>query len=336
MAAERGDFDFHVRIERQRLQDAMELLGAIDLEDADIRELPHDAPQMRRTMKILLQTTIPTTENDWSIARFSQLAAWLRGLRDYSDDRPFEVVTRDRGALGTPDPILSTLDRQAFDELWLFAVDEGSGLTREDCEGISRFWSHGGGLLVARDHMDLGCSVCGLGAIGQAHHFHTKNLDPDETTHCIDDPYTKQILWPNFHSGWNGDYQEIRPAGSIHPVLAHPTSPTGALRYLPAHPHEGSVGAPPHEGASVIATGTSKTTGRQFNIAVAFEPTGERGAALAASTFHHFTDYNWDIRLGAPSFVDEPPGGSLLEKPEAIENTHRYVENIARWLAPRR
>jgi hypothetical protein len=286
-------------------------------------------------MKILLQTTIPTTADDWSIARFSQLAAHLRGLRDKSDERPVEVVMRDRDAVDAPDPILSTLDRQPFDELWLFAVDQGDGLTPEDCEGISRFWLNGGGLLVARDHMDLGSSVCGLGAIGQAHHFHTKNLDPDESTHHIDDPYTKQISWPNFHSGSNGDYQEIRVVGVVHPVLAHPTSPAGAVQYLPAHPHEGSVGAPSHEEARVIATGTSKTTGYQFNIAVTFEPIRGRGAALAESTFHHFADYNWDPRTGAPSFVDEPPGSSILQNPEAIQHTHRYAENIARWLAPR-
>jgi hypothetical protein len=59
-------------------------------------------------MKILLQTTIPTTANDWSIARFSRLAACLRGLGD-TDDRAFEVITRDRDTLDAPDPILSTL-----------------------------------------------------------------------------------------------------------------------------------------------------------------------------------------------------------------------------------
>lgn len=286
-------------------------------------------------MRILLQTTIPTTEDDWSIARFRKLADCLRGLCDPSDDRPFDVIIRDRDVIGQPDHILSTLDRQPFDELWLFAVDEGSGLTGEDCAGISRFWSNGGGLLVARDHMDLGSSVCGLAAIGQAHHFHTKNLDPDESARRIDDPYTKHISWPNFHSGSNGDYQEIRAVGGVHPVLAHPTSPNGALQYLPAHPHEGSVGAPPHEEARVIAMGTSKTTGRHFNIAVAFEPTGGRGAALAASTFHHFADYNWDPRSGAPTFVDEPAGSSMLQNPEAILHTRRYVENIALWLTPR-
>jgi hypothetical protein len=294
-----------------------------------------EAIMTRDATRILLQTTIPTSEDDWSITRFGRLAAHLRQLRDESNHRRFDVVLRDRGALGAPDPVLSTLDQQPFDELWLFAVDEGAGLTCEDCEGISRFWSNGGGLLVARDHMDLGSSVCGLGSIGQAHYFHTKNLDPDESNQRIDDPYTKHILWPNFHSGSNGNHQEIRPVGAIHPALTHPTSPTGSIRYLPSHPHEGAVGPPPNESARVIATGTSQATGRQFNIAVAFEPVVKRGAALAASTFHHFVDYNWDPRLGAPSFVDEPPGSSMLENPEAMDHTHRYVENIASWLGPR-
>jgi hypothetical protein len=37
-------------------------------------------------------------------------------------------MARDRTAPGSPDPILSTIDRSDFDELWLFAVDTGDGL----------------------------------------------------------------------------------------------------------------------------------------------------------------------------------------------------------------
>jgi hypothetical protein len=83
----------------------------------------------------------------------------------------------------------------------------------------------------------------------------------------------------------------------------------------------------------VIALGTSKVTGRRFNIAVAFEPGPGGGPALAQSTFHHFADYNWDTRSGAPSFVDEPPGVAIMRTPQAIADTHRYAVNIARWLA---
>jgi hypothetical protein len=285
-------------------------------------------------IKILLQTTIPTTADDWSIARFSLLARHLGEQRDSAGSPVFTVTARDRDPLGAPDRVLAKLDTSDFDQLWLFAVDVGNGLTSEDCEGISRFRRSGGGLLVTRDHMDLGSSVCTLGGVGKAHYFHSRNLDPDPTQREIDDPYTKAISWPNFHSGANGDFQTIAQLGAVHPVLADPQSPTGAIRHLPSHPHEGAVGAPEGESASVIATGTSKVTGRRFNIAVAFEPSPGNGPGIAQSTFHHFVDYNWDTRSGAPSFVSEPPGDALLRTPQALADTHRYAANIARWLSP--
>ena len=84
------------------------------------------------TIKILLQTTIPSVADDWSIARFSRLAELLRDHRDAEGRAVFDVVARDRGHPGEPDPVLSRLDETAFDELWLFAVDNGEGLTPED------------------------------------------------------------------------------------------------------------------------------------------------------------------------------------------------------------
>jgi hypothetical protein len=93
------------------------------------------------------------------------------------------------------------------------------------------------------------------------------------------------------------------------------------------------VGAPADEFARVIALGTSKATGRRFNIAVAFEPGAHGGPAIAQSTFHHFADYNWDTRSGAPSFVTEPPSDLIMRTAQAIADTHCYVVNVARWLA---
>ena len=288
---------------------------------------------MTSPIRILLQTTIPPTANDWSIARFGKLAALLREQR-HPDGRPqFDVVARDREALGRADPVLSRLDRSSFDELWLFAVDEGDGLTAEDSDGITRFREAGRGLMVTRDHMDLGCSICQLGGVGKAHHFHSHNLDPDESRRRSDDPYTTHISWPNFHSGANGDFQAIAAVGSLHPVLQDPSSPSGAIRYLPCHPHEGAVDAPGDEPARVIARGRSKVTGAHFNLAVAFEASEGGGRAIAESTFHHFVDYNWDTRLGCPSFVDEPTGSGMQTEPQALRDTHRYAVNIAEWLA---
>jgi hypothetical protein len=291
---------------------------------------------MARPIRVLLQTTIPPIADDWNIGRFSMLRDYLAGLTGEDGAPLCQVTARDRTAPGAPDPVLSTIDRSDYDELWLFAVDTGDGLDPEDCAAISRFRQNGGGLLVTRDHMDLGSSVCTLGGVGNAHFFHSRNAEPDETRRVIDDRETDYILWPNYHSGANGDFQEIAIVDPPHPVLRDPEAAGGLIRYLPAHPHEGAVGAPPDDpSARVIAAGTSKASSRRFNIAVAFAPSAQGGPAIAESTFHHFADYNWDPARGCPSFVSEAPGDGLACSPEAQRSIRRYAGNLALWLAGR-
>jgi hypothetical protein len=295
-----------------------------------------------------LQTTIRTNADDWSVERFSILREHLASLEDGAGNKLFEVSARDRGAEeGVADPVLSRLDESDFDELWLFAVDTGDGLTAADCEGITRFRQRGGGILATRDHQDLGSCLCTLGGIGAAHFFNTKNPEPDVSRRSPDDPYTKDISWPNYHSGSNGDYQEITPAGPLHELLRRPSSPGASslddvIRFFPAHPHEGAVGVPEGERhARVIAEGKSKATGRPFNLVVAFERAADNhgntlGRAVAESSFHHFVDYNLDVSKGAPSFVAEPPGEGYLKEPHALEDIKTYFRNLAQWLAPER
>lgn len=287
---------------------------------------------MDRPIRILLQTTIVPTVDDWSIARFGGLAELLSEVRGSDGRKLYEVTARDRGPPEMPDPVLSQLDDSDYDQLWLFAVDTGEGLTSRDCEAISRFRQSGGGLMVTRDHMDLGSSICTLGGVGAAHFFHSHNEPSDPAARMRDDPYTSEISWPNFHSGANGDYQEIDAVAPVHPVLHFPASADRLIRFLPAHPHEGGVRVPEDADARVIATGRSKATGRPFNIAVAFEAGPEGGRAIAQSTFHHFADYNWDVRAGCPSFVSEQPGDGLARNPAAIIDIWQYALNIARWL----
>jgi hypothetical protein len=93
---------------------------------------------MTRPIRILLQTTIPPTEDDWHIGRFSLLRDYLAGLKSADGTSLTSVTARDRDPAGKPDALLSSLERSDFDEMWLFAVDTGEGLTAEDCEGISR------------------------------------------------------------------------------------------------------------------------------------------------------------------------------------------------------
>lgn len=294
---------------------------------------------MTKPIRILLQTTIPFAEDNWHIGRFSLLRAHLSSLKDANGNSLYEVTARDResDAAGN-DPILSTLDTTEFDELWLFAMDTGDGLTAEDCQGITRFRQRGGGILATRDHQDMGTSLCTLGGIGRAHFFHSKHPEPDPSRHVPDDPYTTSISWPNYHSGANGDYQTIT-AQSAHELLRNPASPAGVVEFFPAHPHEGAVGVPDgEEHAHVIATGQSKVTGRPFNLVVAFERSSDThgnklGRGIAESSFHHFADYNWDPDLGGPSFVEEPPGDGYKRNPQALADIKTYVSNASSWLA---
>jgi hypothetical protein len=281
-----------------------------------------------KPVRILLQTTIPKTEDDWNIARFSLLHDHLASIRDRS--RTYEVIARDRESDSHGnDVVLSVLDTTDFDQLWLFAVDTGNGLSV----------AGGGGLLTTRDHEDLGSSLCTLGGVGRAHFFHSQHKDPEEARNVRDDHETQSISWPNYHSGNNGDYQRIEAVEPVHELLVNPDNASGVIEYFPAHPHEGSVGVPPDEDhARVIATGASKVTRRPFNLIVAFESAVDRngntlGRAVAESSFHHLVDYNWDINAGCPSFLLEAPGHQVESEPEKLNDVKRYVENLARWLS---
>lgn len=287
-----------------------------------------------RPINILLQTTIEPTLNDWHIGRFSLLRDYLARLTGPEGRPLFAVTARDRDPLGAPDAVLSSLDRSDYDELWLFAVDVGDGLHDEDRAGILRFQARGGGLMITRDHMDLGCSICTLGSVGRAHVFHTHNCA--DVTPAPDDTGTPYIQWPNFHSGPNGAAQRVRVTLPVHPVMRDADADTGVVSYLPAHPHEGAVVAPPSvPNARVIAKGKSLASGLDFNIAVAFERWDGEGPAIAQSTFHHFADYNWDASRGSPDFVTESPSYQLPGDRRAMASIHCYVRNVALWLAGR-
>ena len=294
---------------------------------------------MSEPIRVLLQTTIPGAEDDWHIGRFSLLADHLRSLTD-NNGRPLcEVTQRNREANAAGDDVvLSRLDETDVDQLWLFALDQGDGLTVHDCQGITRFRQRGGGILSTRDHHDMGSSLCSLGGVGDCHYFHSKNQDPDESRRGRDDQKTPTISWPNYHSGSNGDYQRVTLIQPVHPLFVNPGNASGVIEYFPAHPHEGDVGPRDNPHAQVTATSTSIVTGRSFNLIVALEHStdlhgNELGRAIAESSFHHLVDYNWDISMGCPSFLLEPPGHQIQEEPDKLLDIKVYVSNAVRWLA---
>jgi hypothetical protein len=295
---------------------------------------------MKSPTRILLQTTIPNIQDDWHVGRFSLLNKHLSSLKDEHGESMFEVTARNREKDSSgDDAVLSHLDESNFDELWLFAVDTGDGLSTSDCQGITRFRQRGGGIMATRDHQDLGISLCTLGGVGRAHFFHTKQRDPDDSRNARDDQDNRDVSWPNYHSGANGDYQAVTALPPVHQIMRRVDNASGVIENFPAHPHEGAVGVPDGEtSARVVATGLSLVTSRSFNLMVALEETTDRhgnklGRGVAESSFHHFVDYNWDISMGCPSFLTEPPGHGIEQDPQKLEDMKTYVRNVAVWLA---
>jgi len=122
--------------------------------------------------RILLKTTIGPVTDDWNITRFSLLAEHLRGLTDPAGASLYEVVARDRIEHNQGhDTDLEEAARGAYDQLWLIAVDATGALTQVDVGNISRFRQGEGGILLTRDHQDLGACLTKLGAVGATQFF---------------------------------------------------------------------------------------------------------------------------------------------------------------------
>lgn len=296
---------------------------------------------MKNTIKILLQTTIPYTEDDWHIGRFSLLTEHLQSLKDENGNALYDITARNfEPDKNGNDKVLNKLDESDFDELWLFALDTDGVLTKEDCEAVTRFRQNGKGIFTTRDHQDMGSSLCTVGGIGAAHYFNSKQNDPEKERNTRDDQATKNIDFPNYHSGANGDYQKIKVIEPVHELLKRADG--SAIEYFPSHPHEGGVGVPENDNsARVIAKNKSLVTGKDFNLIVAFERGNDEhgnfcGRGIAESSFHHLVDYNWDISKGCPTFLEEPPGNEVKNHPEKLEDVKNYVANLAKWLAPER
>ena len=103
---------------------------------------------MKRPVKILLQTTIPFAEDDWNIGRFSLLRKHLSSLENTDRTPLYDVLARNRETDESGnDPFIQALPDSDIDELWLFAVDTGDGLSTADCAAITKFRQRGGGIL---------------------------------------------------------------------------------------------------------------------------------------------------------------------------------------------
>ena len=278
--------------------------------------------------RILLQTSITFAPDDWHVGRFSLLRETL--------SKEAEITARNRSPdISGSDPVIRSLSRANFDEIWLLATDSGAGLTDEECAAVDTFQRSGGGVFAARDHMNMGLWIRKLRGVGASSFFHAseaREADPRRWTR--DDHQTATIDFPNYHSGANGDLQRIFPVAPLHPLLLR--SSGQAIEFLPAHPHEGAVDCSPGDPrVRAVARGRSLTTGNEFTLNVAFDRNAEfRGRGIVESSFHHLADYNWDTSRGAPSFVTEAAGTQIRDTPGALDDVRTYVRNLLHWLSP--
>ncbi len=268
--------------------------------------------------RILLKTTIPYARDDWHIRRFSLLHLQLSAITDEQGEALFEVLAHDRRDDGAGnDSDLQSLFEQDIEQLWLFAVGCGIGLSAADIEAIDYFRQRGGACLLAKNGADSVNNVSQLSLIGSA--------------------FTAQKH--TYDSGANGDYQVIQTDTKCNHAILQNTQ--GArLHYLPAHPQESPLQIPLgcEDFAQVIAQGRCQHSQQPFNLAIAVDATSDvygyrLGRAVLDASFQRFVDYNLDPSFGCPSFLNMPSGNTMLIHPQAREETNTYFCNIALWLA---
>lgn len=69
---------------------------------------------MRRPVKILLQTTIPFTEDDWHIGRFSLLKELLESLQGEGGEPLYDVTAPDREDAADPKELVLEFLESAY------------------------------------------------------------------------------------------------------------------------------------------------------------------------------------------------------------------------------
>ena len=195
------------------------------------RGSPSWSVSVERTIRILVQTTTPGGPDDWSVESLSLLAEHLASLRE--DGTRFEVTARNREPIRAGTIRCSrSLDRSSFDELWLFALDTGDGLTpptaRESLDSAraaAASWPRA----ITRTWASL-CATSAALAPRITSRRRTRSRIRRAGT--PDDRGTPTISWPNYHSGNNGDFQRIARVEPSHPLLRNPDSAVRLDRVL--------------------------------------------------------------------------------------------------------
>lgn len=265
-----------------------------------------------------------------------------------------------------------------YDQIWLFGVNATPLLAAERTT-IEAFMQSGGGVFATGDHSSLGF---GMGAhIPRARSMRDWSTVPMSSPQRLDtviDPGSNNVkefqdqadaipqrMYPVFFS--NGGPSSSPSTWAVHPVLRHAS---GAVDYLPDHPHESECFAPtpvagnfiafeewpvplagglriaPVVAAVSISAGRFVTDSlkppvfpRSFGAISAYDgDPAHIGRIVCDATWHHFVNINLNgVGAGNDPLTGLPrqglkPGG--VPTPEYLK-IQTYYRNTVRWLAPR-
>lgn len=283
-----------------------------------------------------------------------------------------------------------------YDQVWLFGIDTNyfgrpqvalgdptNRLRDVELAALTRFMDAGGGLFATGDHGSLGVALGGSvprarsmrqwGPAGdpvgsEVSMSHSRRNDTNRTGSSAGTQFNDQSddvpqpIEPKIYQRRGGIFRFSFP----HPLLC---SPTGVIRVMPDHPHEGECISPANPNQSITFVNPQVPEyppavdggGRPLPEVISTNsvPAGNRagtkdptvaqtfggicaydghlagiGRVVTDATWHHFVNINLTGDGGAP--IGDPKRVGYLASPAGVahlEQIKTYYRNVAVWLA---
>ena len=269
-----------------------------------------------------------------------------------------------------------------YDQIWLFGFSSVA-LPGVQQTTIAQFMENGGGVFATGDHETLGAGMGNnIPRVRKMRNWASIPMTNPDRLDTVLEPGVDNIkqfddqadaipqrIYPKFFS--NGGPDTAASSWSVHPVLRHSS---GAVDYLPDHPHESECLAPvpvagsfagveewptPTGGGARIAPQVVaiSISGGRFIVSGAPTPSGTKppvsprcfgaistydgdaaavGRIVCDATWHHFVNINLNGSGAAPDTTGVPRTGLYVGGVETPEylKIQRYYLNTVRWLAP--
>ncbi len=250
-----------------------------------------------------------------------------------------------------------------FDQVWLFGISPGSGLSATELPVVENYMNGGGGIFGTGDHGTLGSALCSnIPRVKDMRYWENTSSDNNvnevsmtgRRRNDTNRPRVGDATSLHFDNQSDNIPQTIAVrtfgGGAPHPLLSISTSvrPSGMIDIMPDHPHEGEckpettftangIAVPTQVIATSFVLGGSTTNGgfggkaltdpHCFpSIAVWDGRLANVGRIVVDSTWHHFVNINLN---GA--------GSGLTGLTTADFNVIRqYYMNISLWISRRK